>query len=145
MGCFSATIEFRGQSDVEDHLAAHDAGAVFRFLQRRRVVAGDPPPLPEPHCDATPFSGVDVVKSPAAGVVAYKRRLGERVKAGDVIAELVDPMADDPTQARRPIVTRADGLLFTRRRTRFARAGEAIAKVAGPVPLEHRKGRLLED
>jgi predicted deacylase len=145
MGCFSATIEFRGQSDVEDHLAAHDAGAVFRFLQRRGVVAGDPPPLPEPQCDATPFAGVDVVKSPAAGVIAYKRRLGERVKAGDVIAELVDPMADDPAQARRPIVTRADGLLFTRRRTRFARAGEAIAKVAGPVPLEHRKGRLLED
>ena len=145
MGCFSATIEFRGQSDVEDHLAAHDAGALLRFLQRRGVVAGDPPPLPEPQCDATPFAGVDVVKAPAAGVVAYKRRLGERVKAGDVIAELVDPMAEDLAQARRPIVTRADGLLFTRRRTRFARAGEGIAKVAGPVPLEHRKGKLLED
>ena len=58
-----------------------------------------------------------------------KRRLGERVKAGVVIAELVDPMADDPTQARRPIVTRADGLLFTRRRTgqgiRSGRSGGA--------------------
>jgi hypothetical protein len=54
-------------------------------------------------------------------------------------------MAENPAEARRPIVTRADGLLFTRRRTRFARAGEGIAKVAGPVPLEHRKGRLLED
>jgi predicted deacylase len=145
LACFSATIEYRGQSDVEDHLAAHDAAALFRFLQRRGVIAGEPPPLPEPQCDATPFAGVDVVKSPAAGVIAYKRRLGERVKVGDVVAELVDPMAENPAEARRPIVTRADGLLFTRRRTRFARAGEGIAKVAGPVPLEHRKGRLLED
>jgi predicted deacylase len=86
-----------------------------------------------------------MIKSPGAGIVAYKRRLGERVKEGDVIAELVDPMADDPAQARRPIVTRGDGLLFTRRRTRFARVGEGIAKVAGPVPLEHRKGKLLDD
>jgi uncharacterized protein len=145
LGCFSATIEFRGQSDVEDHLAAHDAAALFRFLQRRGVIAGDPPPLPEPQCDATPFAAVDVVKSPCADIIAYKRRLGERVKAGDVIAELVDPMADDPVAARRPIATRADGLLFTRKRTRFARPGEGIAKVAGPIPLAHRKGRLLED
>jgi predicted deacylase len=86
-----------------------------------------------------------MVKSPGAGIIAYKRRLGDRVKAGDVIAELVDPMADDPAAARRPIATRADGLLFTRKRTRFARAGEGIAKVAGSVPLPHRKGRLLED
>jgi predicted deacylase len=145
MGCFSATIEYRGQSDTEDHLAAHDAAALLRFLQRRGVIAGDPPPLPEPQCEATPFAGVDIIKSPASGILAYKRRLGERVKAGDVIAELVDPMAEDPAQARRPIVTRADGLLFTRRRTRFARTGDGIAKVAGPEPLEHRKGRLLDD
>jgi predicted deacylase len=145
MGCFSATIEFRGQSDVEDHLAAHDASTLFRFLQRRGVIAGDPPPLPEPQCEATPFSGMDVVKSPGAGLIAYKRRLGERVKAGDVVAELVDPMAERQAEARRPIVTRADGLLFTRRRTRFVRGGEVVAKIAGTVPLEHRRGKLLED
>lgn len=145
LACFSATIEFRGKADVEDHLAQHDATALFRFLQRRGVIAGDPPPLPDPQCEPTPFAGVDVVKSPGAGVLAYKRRLGERVKAGDVIAELVDPMAENAAEARRPIVTRADGLLFTRRRTRFVRAGESVAKVAGAAPLEHRKGKLLGD
>ncbi|HXV24277.1 MAG TPA: succinylglutamate desuccinylase/aspartoacylase family protein [Alphaproteobacteria bacterium] len=145
MACFSATIEYRGHADVEDHLAAHDAGALFRFLQRRGVIEGDPPPLPEAQCDATPFSGVDVIRAPVAGIIAYKRRLGERVTAGDVIAELIDPMADHPADARRAILTRTDGLLFTRRRIRFARAGEGIAKIAGVAPLEHRKGRLLDD
>ena len=145
MACFSATIEFRGQSDVEDHLAAHDASALFRFLQRRGFIAGDPPPLPEPQCDATPFAGVDVVKSPGAGLIAYKRRLGERVKAGDVIAELIDPMAENAAAAGRAILTRADGLLFTRRRTRLVRSGEGVAKIAGAVPLGHRHGRLLDD
>lgn len=145
MACFSATIEYRGQSDVEDHLAAHDAAALFRFLQRRGVLAGDPPPLPEALCEATPLDGVDVAKAPSAGIIVYKRRLGERVKAGETIAEMLDPMADRPAEARIPVVSGADGLIFTRRRTRLARSGDGIAKIAGAVPLAHRNGRLLDN
>ena len=54
-------------------------------------------------------------------------------------------MAENSSEARRPIATRADGLLFTRRRTRFVRTGESIAKIAGKAPLEHRRGKLLDD
>jgi hypothetical protein len=145
LACFSSTVELRGESDVEDHLAQHDAGALYRFLTRRHVIDGDPGPLPEAQCEATPLAGVDVIKSPATGIVAYQKRLGERVKAGETIAELVDPTAEHAAEARRPIASRADGILFTRRRTRFVRPGEGIAKVAGVDPLSHRKGRLLED
>ena len=136
MACFSATIEFRGQSDVEDHLAAHDAAALFRFLQRRGFIAGDPPPLPEPQCEATPFSGVEIIKSPSAGLIAYKRRLGERVKKRAISS----PSWSIPWRRSLPMRAGqsrlcADGLLFTRRRTRFVRTGESIAKIAGKTPL----------
>ena len=101
--CLSATVELRGYADVSDDLAEADADSLFRFLQGRGVVSGDPGPLPEPVGEAAPLTAVDVVRVPCAGVVAYKVALGEEVAAGDVIAEIVDPMAEDAAKARTPV------------------------------------------
>lgn len=143
--CLAATIEYRGQGDVSDELAEADATALFRFLRRRGLIAGDPGPCPAPLCDGTMLDATDVVRSPGAGVIAYKVELGQQVTAGAVIAELVDPMADDPTQARTPIKTIADGLVLSRRHDRLVRPGDSIAKVVGNKSLPTRTGLLLED
>jgi len=143
--CLSGTIELRGRADVGDALAAADAAALFAFLQRRGLVAGDPGPVPEPLCEATPLDAVDIVRAPRAGIVAYKCALGDTVTAGEVIAELVDPMAEDPLKARMPLATRADGLVFSTRIDKFVWPGQTVAKVAGRAPLPERKGLLLED
>jgi len=116
------------------------------FLRRRGVIAGDPGPLPEPACEATPLVGVDMVRAPVQGVVIYTRALGERVQAGDVVAVLVDPDAEEPGAARTEVRTAASGLLFTRRNFRFARPGDVLCKVAGATPLAHRlEGSLLSN
>src|SRR5215813_5262422 len=60
--CLSATVEYRGQADVGDEWAEPDAAALFRFLQRRGVVAGDSGPLPKPQCEATRLDACDVVR-----------------------------------------------------------------------------------
>jgi predicted deacylase len=143
--CLSATVEYRGSAEVGDEWAEPDAQALFRFLQRRGLLAGDPGPLPAPQCEATRLDACDVVRSPAAGIVAYKQRLGARVAAGTVIAEIVDPMADDPRAARTPVRTATDGLLLSRRTDKFVRPGDSLAKVVGTKSLPHRKGLLLED
>jgi predicted deacylase len=143
--CFSATIELRGRADVGDTLAKVDADALFAFLQHRGLVAGDPGAPPAPMCEATPLDTVDIVRAPRAGIVAYRCAPGDTVKAGAVIAELVDPMADDPRQARTPLATRTDGLVFSTRIDKFVWPGETVAKVAGREPLPERKGLLLED
>lgn len=144
--CLSATVELRGESDVDDDLARRDAENLYAFLQRRGLVAGDPGPLPTPACAATPLEGVDIVRAPVSGAVCHTRALGEQVAAGDVVAVLVDPQAGDPKAARTEVRTGASGLLFTRRSTRFARAGDVLAKVAGPTPLAERiGGHLLTD
>ena len=143
--CLAATVEYRGQADVGDEWAEPDAAALFRFLQRRGVVAGDPGPLPKPQCEATRLDACDVVRSPAAGVLAYKQALGAVVKAGTVIAELVDPTADDPRAARTPIHTATDGLILSRRPDHLVRPGDSVAKVVGTVALASRQGYLLED
>ncbi len=144
--CLSATVELRGTADVSDALAAADAENLFRFLQRRGLIAGDPGPLPEPKCDATPLTGVDYVAVPRAGVVAYRKEPGERVAAGEVVAELVDPAAADPMQARIPLTSRASGILFGRETMKFARAGDRVCKIAGAEPLPGRvPGKLMLD
>jgi predicted deacylase len=142
--CLSATIELRGESDVDDALARGDAENIMAFLQRRGVLAGDPGPLPEPACEATPLVGVDMVRAPVQGVVVYTRALGERVEPGDVVVVLVDPDAEDPAAARTEVRTAGSGLLFTRRSFRFARPGDVLCKVAGAKPLAYRlEGSLL--
>jgi predicted deacylase len=109
------------------------------------LLAGDPGPPPAAQCEATRLDACDIVRSPAAGIVAYKQPVGVRVTAGTVIAEIIDPTADDPRTARTPVRTAADGLLLSRRADKFVRPGDSLGKVVGTTPLPHRKGHLLED
>jgi len=145
LACFAATVELRGQADVGDELALTDAENLYRFLQRRGVIGGDAGPLPAPLCEPTPLDGTDVIAAPTAGIVVYRKRLGDRVETGEVVAEVVDLTADDPLAARTPIVSRASGVLFSRQLHKLLTPGTSICKVAGSMPLPHRKaGNLLE-
>lgn len=134
----------RGRNDVDDGLAAKDAKGLFNFLQRRGVVGGSPEALPEALCEPTPLDGVDVLRAPAAGIVAWKSPIGERVETGDLMAELVDIEADDPAAARTPITAATLGLFFARKADTLVRPGDWIGKIAGSEPLEDRKsGNLM--
>ena len=141
--CLSATVELRGESDVSEEMASSDANNLYRFLQRRHALAGDAGPLPEPRCEATPLEGTDMIRAPKAGVVSYVRHPGDVVNAGDVVAVVVDPLGDDEQTARTAVTARAGGLLFARRRERFARPGQVLCKVAGREPLPDRVGGAL--
>ena len=143
--CMGATIEYRGQADVGDAIAEPDARALFHFFQRRGLIAGDPGPLPKAQCEATRLEATDIVRAEAPGVLAYKVEIGDQVKKGQVIADLIDPMADDPLKARTPILSQTDGLVLTRLIQKLVRPGAAIAKIVGREPLAYRKGKLLDD
>jgi len=145
LACFAATVELRGQADVSDELAAADAANLYRFLQRRGVIGGDPGPLPQPLCEPTPLDGTDVIAAPAAGLVVYKKRLGDVVEAGEAVADIVDLVADDPLTARTAVLSRASGVLFSRQVQKLVAPGTSVCKVAGAEKLPHRKaGNLLE-
>ena len=141
----AATIELRGQADVSDELAAADAAALFRVLQRRGLIEGDPGPLPAPQCEASDLAAVDVLQAPAAGIAAYHVALGERVRKGQVVADLVDP-AGDPGAARRPVASRTEGFVLSRRLHKYVMPGMTLAKIVGREALPHRAaGPLIED
>ncbi len=141
--CFACTVELRGQSEVDDGLAARDAAGLYRFLQRSGVIAGEPGPLPDPTGMTVPLEAVDVLRSPGAGLLAYRHGLGDKVQAGEIIAELVDL---ESVNQRTPIRANTSGMLFTRVRDKLVRPGQGIAKIAGSTPLDYRKaGTLLQD
>ena len=80
------------------------------------------------------------VRAPAAGMVVYRAGLGDRVAAGDTVAEIVDPLGGTV-----PVLARTSGVLFARHDQPFAWPGKVIGKIAGREPLPERKGALLTD
>ena len=139
MGCLSVTLELRGEADVSHSMAAADADALIAFLTHRRLVDGLVPALPPLLEAATPLAGTDVLKAPASGVVVYLRELGETIRAGEVVLEVIEPISG----AVHPVASRTDGLFFARESQRYARAGRSLAKVAGAVAV--RSGKLSSD
>ena len=137
MGCIAVTVELRGQADVNHRLAEEDADALIAYLVRRGLVAGVATPLPPLLGPATPLAGSETVRTPVAGVLVFARAPGEQVAAGDVVAEVVDPLGGGATPLRCGVA----GLLYAREPGRFVAAGAGVCKVAGASAF--RSGKLL--
>lgn len=139
--CLSATVEYRGQHDVNHALGAADAANLLRFLQRCGAVAGRPGRLPPLKAAATPIAGMDRGYCPCSGILVYRVDKGARVRKGQVICEVIDPADSRGPQARTPMRARGDGILFARRLDgTLAWPGKGAFAIAGPTPLAHRAG-----
>ena len=141
--CVSVTVELRGERDVEDELAAADADALIALLATRGLVDIDPGPAPAPKCAATPLAALEHVASPVPGVLVHKVAVGRDIPAGTVVAEVVDPMAADVTQARTVLRTTRPGRVVARRGLRVCQPGDTVVQVAGTEAF--RTGPLLAD
>lgn len=140
---FAATLELRGQADVEDHLAAEDARGILRFLQHEGLIEGEEQVLDPASVVVYPLEGVSHLLSPAAGIVAWKKTLGERVSLGETIAEIV-PLDLLPGAPRTPVISNVNGLLVARHHVKLTRSGQKIGLLAGQQPLPGRKaGQLM--
>ncbi|KZE25389.1 succinylglutamate desuccinylase/aspartoacylase family protein [Crenobacter luteus] len=137
LACCAVTVELRGQDSVAHELAERDAGALIAYLTERGFVAGDAPPPPALPYPATPLAGVDDLVAPHAGVIVFHRSAGQAVRAGDVVADVIDPVAGTAT----PLVARRDGMLYARVRDRYAAPGLWVAKIA--TDLAFKTGKLL--
>ena len=139
--CLSATIEYRGQHDVNHRFGEADAKNLFRFLVRRGIIAGRAGPVPRLKARATPIAGMDVGYVPKPGILTYLAREGERVKKGQAVCEVIDPADPRGPRARTPMLSKTDGILFSRRTDgRLAWPGMVAYRIAGARPLAHRKG-----
>lgn len=138
--CLAVTIELRGEADVAHALAAQDAAGILQFLARRGVLdlpAAETADTLPPACQPTPLAGSIPLVAPTGGIVVFALAPGASVQAGDLVAELIDPLTGDVT----PITAPVAGLFFARDNRRFAVAGMALGKVAGAEAV--RSGPLL--
>jgi uncharacterized protein len=136
--CFSATVELRSNNDVDADLAKRDARALERFLIRRGAIQAEIGALPRLLCEATDLQAAQWVKATTTGLVVYRLQLGDRVRKGEVVAEIVPPQGE-----RVALFAETDGVLFARHNQPWAWPGKTIAKIAGKEKLADRVGVLL--
>ena len=135
--CFAATVELRGETDVSYALARRDARGLLNFLAHSGVLDVQPDSMPAPMCAATPLEGVEPIVAPHAGVLVFLANLGDRLEAGDAVADLIDPVSGATTT----LACTRDGVFFARTAHRHLLRGMAVGKIAGPVAF--RTGKLL--
>ena len=139
--CLSATVEYRGQSDVNHRYGEADARNLYRFFVRRGIIAGRTGSLPRLKAQATPIAGMDVGYCPKPGILVFHVREGDRVRKGMAVCEVIDPADPRGPRARTQMLSRTDGILFSRRPDgRLAWPGMVAYRIAGAKELAHRKG-----
>lgn len=139
--CLSATVEYRGQHDVNHTLGEYDAKNLYRFLVRRGLVSGRAGPLPRMKAEGTPIGGMDVGYCPKAGMLTFHVEPGAKVKKGQAVCEVIDPYDARGPKARTQMLAKTDGILFSRRQDgRLAWPGMVAYRIAGAKRLAHRKG-----
>jgi uncharacterized protein len=136
-GPIACTVELRGQQDMDHALAAADARAVINFLALRGHLAMTPDPLPEALCAPTPLAACESIAAPAAGLVVFRRALGDMIEAGDIVADIVDPVSGVVT----PVAAKTSGVFFARPPSRITQPGRRLGKIAGREAF--RTGNLL--
>ncbi len=136
-GCMAATVELRGERDVDYALARSDAAAIVRYLAHAGVLDAAVGELPAALCEATPLEAVAPLAAPHAGIVVFRQQLGATVEADDVVADLIDPVSGATSALKAGVA----GVLFGRTAHRHLLRGMNVCKVAGRESF--RAGRLL--
>jgi predicted deacylase len=141
--CASTTVELRGEGDVSHAYAMADANALMAYLQSLGVVRQGDAPAPVPpalQCEPTPLAGAQLVRTPVPGIVVFAAEVGQELKKGDLVAEIINPLAVAQAQTTR-IYAEVDGVMYARTRDRYALAHAELANIAGHVAF--RTGPLL--
>jgi len=141
----AATLEYRGQTDVYDQLGKTDAQNLFNFLLAKDLIAGSLPSLPEKAAAPTPLTATEMLRVDRPGLLAYRVELGEHVKKGQPVADLIALDGPDAFIERTPILAGTSGRVISRNLSKYVVPGNSIAKIVGTEPLAERQGYLLED
>jgi uncharacterized protein len=138
-GCFSSTVEYRGQLEVSDAQARTDAMGLFAFLAERGYVTTRVGKPADAGTVIFPLSGSVEVHAPQGGVISWTAAPGDWVAEGDLLAHVTDPV----TRLRLPVLAPFHGLMFRRELWRQCLRGQSLCNVSGPEPK--RSGYLLSD
>ena len=135
--CVAVTVELRGENDVRYELAQPDARALLHYLARAGVLDIPVEALPAARCKPTPLDAVEPLAAPHSGVLVFLKKLGDRVEAGETVAEIVNPVTGKTT----PVAPTRPGIFFASTAHRHLLRGMHVCKIAGETG--YRTGNLL--
>jgi hypothetical protein len=138
--CLASTVELRGEADATDALACQDAEALVAFLGHEGVIVDNDHPAPPPLVgQVRPLEGVGYVRAPVPGIPLVTVGLGDRVQAGQRVAELVRP-----GETAKPVLAEHDGTVWSIARPgSLAHAGSVLVKTVAEHKLDGKAGQLL--
>lgn len=136
-GLLPVTLELRGVADVAPEQAEKDADAIINALIEGGYIAGEVADSPALINPATELAGCEYIFAPHSGLILNRRKIGEKIAAGEVVAEIVDPITDQVT----PLLAEYGGILYARNLMKFATAGMLVVRLAGENA--GREGDLL--
>jgi hypothetical protein len=137
--CAAITVELRGEMDVRYDYAEQDAHALLQYLAREGLLDIPLDALPDALCAPTALEAVEPLHAPQSGVLVFLKSLGERVEAGEAVADIVNPVSGATATLR----ASRGGLLFASTAHRHLLRGMQVCKIAGTMPF--RSGSLLSD
>jgi len=141
----SATLEYRGQQDVCDSLNHQDARNLYHFFCEEGLIDEACQETRPASSAPTDLNACEVLRVDKPGLIAYQVALGDKVKKGDVIAELISLDGPRAVRERTPLYAGTDGVVFSLNQMKYVWPSVSIAKIAGTQKLDSRGDYLLED
>jgi len=141
----SATVELRGQADVDPALARQDARGLYELLADRGILR-DPAIQPRPAWNGPAVRQDHVVNvtAPALGALLFEAPVGARLREGQCLGRILARPGDPAGEVS--LLAPADGLLLIRGRDRLARPGETVATIICDRPAPgSAAGRMVSN
>ena len=134
----SATLEYRGQADVYDDIAKQDATNLYDFFCDEDLIASAPSTPLAPACTPTALNACEIVRVTSSGLIAYHVSLGDVVKTGDVIADLISLDGTALQESAPLIYAGTDGIVFRCCNQNMSGQAPQLPKsqAQAPLPLE---------
>jgi uncharacterized protein len=124
-GAVSAIIECGGERDVSYESAEHHAQAILAYLADQGAIRETVAALPALRHPATPQAASEHFYAACSGIVVYRANIGDVVRAGDPVCDIVDPISGESTTLR----SQNRGVFYMRRAIRFVTAGAEVGRV----------------
>ncbi len=141
----ACTLEYRGKIDTFDSLNQQDADNLFGYFQAEGLIGGSARGKPIEAPAATDLRALEIVRAEHAGLVAYHVELGEQVKTGQKIAELIHLDGEQAMEGRTPVFAGTAGIILSRNTHKYVWRDAVITKIVGVEILKSSGEFLLED
>lgn len=137
----AATLELRGQGDVNDRFAQADAEGLYAWLCSAGVI-DEPLTVGDWPVEVKDMGQMETLLAPQPGVLIFEKELGDFVEEGQRFARILGRPGDPSSEV--VLLAEQAGRMVTRYRDRLVSQGMVVAKFTGNRTSRNWSGGLLD-